>query len=409
MDSKYLKYSLEDLLEDKNFIAWVIRSDNKNEWNNFIDKHPEFRHKAQMAREIILLLQDTYETLDEESVLNLWQNIDQFEQLHKQNVRRIKFRKIFNWAAFVLLLISLGTLGYHFMNEKEDSFTFTPDTVRNKEALLVLSNGNEIALEEDNSTIAVNNNTLTINNDSVIDLSARESQNSNENQMNEVVIPYGKQTNLTLADGTKVWLNAGSRLAFPTKFTKKNRNVFLEGEAYFEVIKNESRPFIVNVPNIKIRVLGTRFDVSAYPGDAIIETVLLEGSVIMGNSKSFGLNKNEVILKPYQKGRFDKEKNVIDVKDEPNAQDYIAWTEGWFQFSKESLNSIFIKLERYYNIDFQTENKAIGSSELISGKLDLKDSLEDVLKVLTDISALDYRIVDNKVLVNVKINEMKNK
>src|SRR5690606_14480825 len=95
--------------------------------------------------------------------------------------------------------------------------------------------------------------------------------------MNEVIIPYGKKSELLLADGTKVWLNAGSRLAFPSRFTRNTREVFLEGEACFQVAKNEEQLFIVKAGNLDVKVLGTHFNVSAYPADATIETVLLEG------------------------------------------------------------------------------------------------------------------------------------
>jgi hypothetical protein len=406
MESKYLKYSLEELLEEKHFIAWVLRGEQNEEWKKFIDNNPEFSNKSTKAREIIMLLRDTYEILDEESVLEMWQNIDRFEQLHKQKVRRINFRKTISWAASLLLVVSLGTLGYFYINEKESVYQFSASEsiTKNDEARLVLSGGDEIALTEKNSILALNNdNQLTINNSSTIDLT--QSDSKKESQMNEVVIPYGKKSELLLADGTKVWLNAGSRLAFPTKFTKKTREVYLEGEAYFEVTKNEAQPFIVNVEQINIRVLGTHFNVSAYPTNESVETVLLEGSVALSNETKFGLTNNEKILKPNQKAQFNKADKILTVVDEPDAISYKAWTEGWLPFHRESLQSVFAKLERYYNVDIKTPEN-FPAAELITGKLDLKESLNDVLLALSDVANIDFRIADDKIYIDKRIKEL---
>jgi hypothetical protein len=411
MEQKYLKYNLEKLIEDKHFVAWVLNGSKNNEWKKFIEGNPEINAKAKKAREVILLLRDTYEVLDEEFVLEMWQNINQFDNLHKRKVRIIKFRKSLSWAASILLILSVGTFGYLNFLGKESSYQFvSSETVTQRnEARIILSDGEEIALYSHNSIIELNsNNELVIDNESVIDLYQKEINGGNGIHMNEVVIPYGKRSELLLSDGTKVWINAGSRLAFPTKFTKKNRKVFLDGEAYFEVAKNEQRSFIVNADEIDIKVLGTQFNVSAYPVDKNIETVLIEGSIALSNHKYFARGRNEVLLKPYQRATFDKENKYIVVVDEPDANVYIAWTEGWLKFSQESLQSVFTKLERYYNIEITTPIN-FPSSEIITGKLDLKESLEEVMQALSDVAKLDYRISQNKIIINKKMKELRMK
>lgn len=400
MKSEYLKYNLEELLEDKQFLAWVLRKHKNNEWNQFIEDNPEFNSQVKNAREIIQLLSDTHEVLDEESVLEMWQNIDRFQQLQKQKTRKLYFRKAFTWAASIVLIVSLGTWGY--INEKRDSYQFSTVEAasQSKETRLVLSNGEEIVLNNDNSTVALgNNNKLTINNDTVIDLSLKSSEITGKIQMNEVVVPFGKKSELLLADGTKVWLNAGSRLAFPSKFTKKNREVFLEGEAYFEVAKNQIQPFIVNAAKIEIKVLGTHFNVSAYPVDQTIETVLLEGSVALSRPNSFGSTRDEVILRPNQRGSFNKEERDVKVSDEPDVDLYVAWTYGWLKYNQESLGSVLGKVERYYNIEIQIPDN-YPTDDKITGKLDLKDSLEKVMVVLADATGFEYRISGNKVFID---------
>jgi ferric-dicitrate binding protein FerR (iron transport regulator) len=398
---------MEELIEDKQFIAWVLKGSKNSEWHKFIKYNPEINSKVKKAREIVLLLRDTYEVMDEESVLKMWQNIDQFDHRHNKKVRAIKFRRKLSWAASILLIISLGTFGYYNFLYKNKSYQFVSSEIANKsdEARIVLSDGEEVILTSANSTISINNNELVIDNDSAIDLSQKEIEQGNEARMNEVVIPYGKSSELLLADGTKVWLNAGSKFAFPSKFKNKNREVFLEGEAYFEVARNEEQPFIVNAAEMGIKVLGTHFNVSAYATDKNIETVLLEGSIALSNHKSLLPGTNEVLLQPYQRATFNKENKDIKVFDEPDADIFIVWTEGLLQFSQGNLQSVFTKLERYYNIKIDTP-KDFPSSEVITGKLDLKESLEDVMIALSDVANLDYRIYDNRVVIDKRLKKI---
>ncbi|MBT3384736.1 MAG: DUF4974 domain-containing protein [Prolixibacteraceae bacterium] len=408
MKEKYKKYSFEELIEDKHFIAWVLRGSNKNEWKKFIVDNPVIKEKVKKARRTILLLRDNYEVLDEESILKMGHNIYRFEQQHKKKVRTIKRRRGLSWAASVLLIFSAGTIGYFYLNEKDTDYQFvsSENVTQGNEARLVLSDGEEIQLNSDNSTISLNNeNELKINNDSIIDLSKKENELDNVVQMNEVIIPYGKKSELLLADGTIVWLNAGSRLAFPSKFTKKTREVYLEGEACFKVVSDENQPFIVKAGQLEIKVLGTLFDISAYSSDENIETILINGSVAVSKPNSLGLGRSEIILKPYQRASFQKQKNDVIVSEEPNAELYIAWTEGWLQFSHESLQSVFAKLERYYNVEIRTSQNFL-SSELITGKLDLKESLQDVMITLSDVTNIEYRINGNKIYIDKKLNEL---
>ena len=407
MKEKYKKYSFEELIEDKHFIAWVLRGSNKNEWKKFIVDNPVIKEKVKKARRTILLLRDNYEVLDEESILKMGHNIYRFEQQHKKKVRTIKRRRGLSWAASVLLIFSAGTIGYFYLNEKDTDYQFvsSENVTQGNEARLVLSDGEEIQLNSDNSTISLNNeNELKINNDSIIDLSKKENELDNVVQMNEVIIPYGKKSELLLADGTIVWLNAGSRLAFPSKFTKKTREVYLEGEACFKVVSDENQPFIVKAGQLEIKVLGTLFDISAYSSDENIETILINGSVAVSKPNSLGLGRSEIILKPYQRASFQKQKNDVIVSEEPNAELYIAWTEGWLQFSHESLQSVFAKLERYYNVEIRTSQNFL-SSELITGKLDLKESLQDVMITLSDVTNIEYRINGNKIYIDKKFKD----
>jgi hypothetical protein len=402
--NKYLKFSSEKLLEDKEFVFWALYGIHKNEWNTFLCKHPDFSIKAQKAKEIVLLLKDKYNELDKGDVLTMWQNIERYDTFHHKKGKTLLFKKVFRYAAVLLMFVIIGTIAYWYFAGSDQRYEFASgDSIpKNGEAKLVLPNGEEVHLKKDNSSIVIKGKeAILINNEQSIDLRNQQQVIKEEVKMNEVIIPYGKKSLLILDDGTKVWLCAGSRLAFPTMFTGKKREVYLEGEAYFEVAHIPNQPFFVNVREISLKVLGTRFYLSAYSSDEEIVTILLEGSVALNENSSLGLSRKEVILEPGQKAIFTKRNKIINVEQEGDLEFYIAWTEGWFLFSKESLFAVFNKLERYYNVKF-IYDKSFPSDDLISGKLDLKDSISDVLVTLSGLSKISYKIENKNIYIERK-------
>jgi len=313
--------------------------------------------------------------------------------------RYYQLRSLLKYAAILILALSVGAAGFWGLHLHQKSYVYTSiaDSGKNSKSQLHLSNGNTVDLEKDNSKIALSGDRkITIDNEKVIDLD--KTSREDESKMNEVVVPYGKKTQLTLEDGTKVWLNAGSRMAFPTKFTGKKREVFLEGEGYFEVAHNPKLPFYVNTSEIAIKVLGTKFDISAYKSDKMIETVLLEGSVAISEQSALGFMKRESILKPNQKASYDRNDRSIVLREEPDVDYAIAWTEGWYKFHRQSIDEVLNKLQRYYNVKFVLSPE-FPKEDLITGKLDLKDSIEQVMRALDIIVILQYRIEGNQIYI----------
>jgi transmembrane sensor len=156
--------------------------------------------------------------------------------------------------------------------------------------------------------------------------------------MNTLVIPYGSRSTINLADGTKVWLNAGSRLIYPSRFVDKTREVFLVGEAYFDVQENEKQPFVVKTSDVLVEVLGTKFNVTAYPEDFAVQTVLAEGSVEI---KSAGAGRREkgLILEPGYLAYFNKKTQETRTQ-KVNVDEYTLWTSGLFSFTNTDFNRI---------------------------------------------------------------------
>ena len=401
MNKKYLELSIEELTQDQCFIDWVQKKEQDVEWMSLAALHPEFGEKMETARKIVEMLDDSSDTPSEPEVRKMWKLIDNFDDSvkAKSKVRRLKTG--FRYAAVLLVLISMAGVAVLFYTSSPEDYQFTANAANSpdNESVLILPDGNKINLKKDYSTVELQEEQIQINNDSIVHLKDKADKLSG-GRMNEVIVPYGKRTQLVLEDGTKVWLNAGSRLAFPQKFDGKKRTVFLEGEGYFEVAKNTSQPFMVHTSSVNIEVTGTKFNISAYQSDDFCQTVLLEGSVnVIGKSK---LLNNRTSMLPNQKVIFNKNEQTLVRENEYFPELYVAWTEGWYSFSNESLTEIFKKVERYYNVKIEYNPDLISKALPVSGKLDLKDSISEVMKVLSLVVKVDFQIVEQEKVIVIR-------
>lgn len=400
---EYVSYSLEELVEDRQFISFVLQGRNQKEWELFFKENPTFAFTANKARKIVELLHEHPESMDAKDIQKMWKNIDLFYEEIQTRTLKIKIRRIMRYAAIVVFTLLIGgSAGYWTLTQHRKSYVFTANLQQGLDApsRLLLTNGTAVDLENKNSKIALSTDKqIIIDNDEVIDLSKTSSVE--ETKMNEVVIPFGKKSLLILADGTIVWLNAGSKFAFPTKFTGNKREVYLEGEAYFEVAQNKQAPFYVHTQELDVHVLGTKFNISAYPSDAKVETFLLEGKLAISEQYKLSFLDDETILAPSQKASYNKEEKTIDISDERDIQFAIAWTEGWFKFKQQNLDEVLQKLQRYYNVEFEYQVKS-SKIDLITGKLDLKESIEKVMIALADVAKIQYQIDHDKIYIRKK-------
>ncbi len=193
-------------------------------------------------------------------------------------------------------------------------------------------------------------------------------------QMQTIHVPTGQRAELTLADGTHVWLNSRSTLKFPNKFGTNNRNVELNGEGFFSVYHDEKRPFTVQTEKYAIHVLGTEFNVKAYHNSSLFETALLKGSVEISSStmsKRLRLQPNEMAI-ANQDGL-----NTFHILD----YNYFKWKEGLFCFEDESIQNLIEKLQLYYDIKIDVQQPSL-LQHRYSGKFRIKDGIDHVLKVL---------------------------
>lgn len=201
---------------------------------------------------------------------------------------------------------------------------------------------------------------------------------SGNNQMNTLYVPAGQRAQLTLQDGTSVWLNAQSTLTYPARFSGKNRRVTVLGEAYFDVAKNPKKPFIVSTQNIEMKVLGTQFNVYSYPEAGYIKTDLVEGSLKVYEKQ---LEENAITLKPDE--QIIIERGEMAVSHIPNA-DYFLWKNGIYTFDNERLLDIIKKLQLYYDVKIIIEDPEIFNVPY-TGKFRQRDGIDEILRIIQKI------------------------
>lgn len=241
---------------------------------------------------------------------------------------------------------------------------------------------------------------------------------------NEVIAPKGSKTQIVLPDGTKVWLNSESKLTYYSDYNGEKRDVVLSGEAFFEVVKNREKPFIVKTGKIDIKAYGTAFNVKSYPSDRFVETTLINGVVTI---ERVSTKKTLAVLKPNQKSIFykedirpnlskilklDKQKiskdSIIEINADENillaqtnTESQTAWKEQKLYFTSETFDEIATKLERWYGVTIHLQSNNL-MNERFTGKFTHNEPLVQVLEAIKITTPISYTIKLNDVYISSK-------
>ena len=208
--------------------------------------------------------------------------------------------------------------------------------------------------------------------------------------IHQLIIPKGKRSVLTLSDGSKLWANAGSRVVYPSEFGKDKREIYVDGEIFVEVAKDASKPFFVRTKDMSVQALGTSFNVMAYESDALKRVVLVSGIVKVETKESKGAILNPNTMFQFQGG----DEKIIPVE----ADTYISWIKGLYLFRNERLGVVFERLSRYYGMQIECSPEA--AMIRCSGKLDLKDNIEEIMKGLSFDGKIIYSQEGNVYKIN---------
>ena len=387
----------ESLIHNPDFFEWVVRPNKELDqyWEKFISEHPLRKKEVDEAIFIIKSILPKEKELTEEMVLHLWNRIENKTIGHQKVI--FHFPRWWAAATFLLLTGISGLIYFQVSQTNAPHFNYqsiakveTPD---NDIKLIFADKSEEVLSSNDLDITYSNKGEIVVNSDQRLAHKFQENKSEAE-QLNQLVVPRGKRTSLTLSDGTKLWLNSGSRAIFPVLFTKNEREIFIEGEAYLEVAHNESKPFFVITNNIQIRVLGTTFNVAAYPDELATTVVLVEGSV------QAIVDSRKMVIKPNQLLTYEKNSGKTALN-ETDVMRYVSWKDGWMYCEREKLETIAAKLSRYYDVKIEFAD-AKAKEMTITGKLDLKTECTEIFNAISSTAPISFETQDNTILIHSK-------
>jgi transmembrane sensor len=318
--------------------------------------------------------------------------------------RVMKRVKLWPRIAAAAAIILITTIGLYLYNTTVVTKDFNQLALQNKimpgnnKAILTLNDGTQINLSDaKNGSLAMQGDVKIskLADGQVIYEFAHVPKTATG--YNTLSTPNGGQYLVLLPDGSKVWLNAASSLKFPVSFASLTaRKVELSGEAYFEIAKDKKHPFLVSSIGQVVEVLGTHFDVNAYGDGGKLKTTLIEGSVNVKPLTSKSGERWEVMLKPNQQSvLINGSINIVNV----DADESIAWKNGYFMFNNESLENIMLNISRWYDVDIEFQDQEI-KDDPFWGKVSRFAKVGDVLKVLERTGAVHFQIEGRKIIVS---------
>lgn len=305
------------------------------------------------------------------------------KQIRKQRTMRYLYAaSVAVCVAFAVLFSSIRYFSPSDTKYPNYEALLTEDISNNKDITLILNN-KKIEVADTSAVVSYHRKGEIVINDTLKIVEEKVEKTKEEDVLNTIRIPYGKRSKLILDDGTVVHLNAGSSLIYPAVFGEKKREVFLDGEAYFDVKREENgRRFIVKTSLKDIEVLGTQFNVSSDKERNLFETVLVNGSIALES------NNGRLRMTPNQYYGFSGETQIEELKT-VDVQNYVSWIDGKLQFQKEIVTHVIRKLEKLYNIRIELSDKKY-ETYFVTGNLNLKGTAKETMDILMSIMVPDY-------------------
>jgi len=385
MSDFYSHYT--DFLKDEKFLRWQLLPDETLDeyWKDFIRENPDLNEEIQHA------IADLKTTVLNKNILSDSDRFELFNRIQstikgKGKRKKTKIRHIIRYsiaacAAIALLIIGLNYFNFGEKPSKTDNRELIIGNLLQSEDIQLISgeksheyqNDIEVKIDEKGKAKVVQKEN---NEQEQIDISTTS--------VNKMIVPYGKRSQLNLSDGTKIWLNSGSVLEFPTQFTGKNREIrLLSGEIYLEVDPDKNKSFIVHTSDFSVKVYGTKFNVSTYD-DSPHYVVLVEGSVgLKSTTKS-----TEIKLSPNEQVIYGE--NGMFNKREVDATEFVSWKNGYLAFDKTPMTEVLKQIGRYYNLSFNFDQDVNLQKRTCSGKIYLSDNLDNVMTTIGLLTSTRY-------------------
>ncbi len=386
-ENRIIKYlfneaSAEDLDELSN---WISVEGNERIFEEFVRSHYE-----------------TTTAMNEPDTDKIKEVLKRRMKKDKNVFRRRKVRSLMKYAAVGLVFLTMG----YFFNENRSKGDTSSKLVPIEEAITItLDNGTIETLDPTANRKVKDDHGGIIGNQEKSQLTYQVPGAAFDGDTipqklvyNTLKVPYGKRFDVVLSDGSHVFLNSGTSLRYPVQFLKGlDRTVFLTGEAYFDVTKDKKHPFTVHADELSIKVLGTKFNVSHYPEDTNINTVLVEGSVELYKKAEDKESGDGTLLKPGFKAEWRKVGYDITIEN-VDTQIYTAWIQGKLVFRNTPFRKIRQALERRYNVTIKNRNKDL-DDQSFDATFDI-ETIEEVLESFNKSYAIRYKIENNEVIIS---------
>jgi len=377
------------------FTKWMTGSGTKTEWERITAYVNEPSNEPELEK-IMHQYWQQMETSDLQPIVQWEEKCSQLLNKNREQTEAPVYelparkRRNWNWTTAAAIIITIGIGTYLFITNSREKPSVTqknPVPVQNdvapggNKATLTLADGSKIILDSAaNGRIAEQGKTLIEKKGEQIVYTSPVSRiPSVEMTYNIMSTPRGGQYQLTLPDGSQVWLNAESSITYPTEFTGNERNVTITGEAYFEVAKDKMKPFQVKAGNQVIEVLGTHFNVNTYKDEETSNTTLLEGSVRLKTVHT------SLILKPGQQGQLNPRNEKLSLAANPDVEQVVAWKNGTFNFNGQDFATSMRQIERWYDIKVVYDGQIPKGTFL--GAFDRTLNLSDAIELLNGILA----------------------
>ena len=330
---------------------------------------------------------------------------EEFQHLEKSIYDQKSRRMTLRWSIAASIILLVGLFVGRTINEVRDMHeeqvlvknVMQPGTSK---AILMMADGKEVVLEQgQNLNILLNERVRVATNSRGI-VYEEHGKGVVTEEYNKLTTPIGGEYSLVLSDGTKVFLNADSELKYPVEFSDGKRIVDLKGEAYFEVAKNHSKPFIVKLKNQQITVLGTSFNIQAFNDDRFSVTTLLSGSILLESFDAQGRKMSSMKLKPNQQARSDNRTGSIFLS-ETDASISNAWVGGKYRFKDETLVSIVKRLENYYGVNIRLAHDSLRNIRY-TGTFSLDQGIQEVLDIINSEKQFTFTKDGKDILISAR-------
>lgn len=382
---RYTDYSVEMLLDDSFFLESHRRPtpESRAFWEAQRQTDPALGRRIDTACRLLELIGRQAPPIGREETVRLWERIEAVNRRTDRN-RRIGHWSMAAAACLSALLIAGSFFRTTHSGEKTDllSFVTSAPVPENRSAgiQLVLTEKQTVEVPGKRAELSYRSNGQVQVNSRTVE-TAKKTSDRRLPAFNQLLVPSGRTSCVTFSDSTRIWVNSGSRLVYPVEFSGNKREIYVEGEIYLEVARHEGQPFVVHTDRMEIEVLGTSFNVHAYRGDETQSVVLVSGKVAVQTGAD-----NRRTLAPEQMFTCNGAGVRIEKVD---VYEHIAWKDGYYRYRSQPLGTVIRHIARYY--DRHIEYDPALDRLNCSGKLDLKEDFEAVLKALENVAPLTVR------------------